>query len=264
MFHWKCAGQVIVWSTLTSPRDGIELLFKQLSDFQLPSKHILPTDDLIVRALFSRQDGKNIMQRHQPMTLSVGIQYHPEELNWLYSAFETNKHAFSGSDGTTAITTARSIAQDFLKLNPGVSPDTEDTMTLYVVNDSTALFIEIWDSCLAAYTQVVGVNAKLAQLKVDSLGDSKQFKIVACTPIRPKQWLFPLCGLLSSDAPESHSHLSELCAHPSQPQGDVPLDVPRLWIGPIRFVNHDCQNSNAEVSSVVQMLHSHGNFICWH
>jgi hypothetical protein len=72
----------------------------------------------------------------------------------------------------------------------------------------------------------------------------KGFGIFANVLIRKGEEIPELIGLMPQDNRAPHSELSAVtvAAHQDQPEGEE-----RVLIGPIRMVNHLCQNFNAEV-----------------
>jgi hypothetical protein len=77
-------------------------------------------------------------------------------------------------------------------------------------------------------------------MKDNSLG----FGIKAMRAINKEDYVYELAGLLAIDNDTPHTHLSE-----TTPFGGSSQDI-RVFFGPIRFVNHECVNFNAEVSEL--------------
>jgi hypothetical protein len=75
-------------------------------------------------------------------------------------------------------------------------------------------------------------------MKDNSLG----FGVKAMRAINKGDYVYELAGLLATDNDTPHTHLSE-----TTPFGASSQDI-RVFFGPIRFVNHECIDFNAEVS----------------
>ena len=78
----------------------------------------------------------------------------------------------------------------------------------------------------------------------DKYGDLG-FGVQATRAIGEGEYVYELSGLLSIDNNTPHTRLSE-----STPFGDSSQDL-RVLFGPIRFVNHQCINFNAEVRRII-------------
>jgi hypothetical protein len=81
----------------------------------------------------------------------------------------------------------------------------------------------------------------------EGAGESgRGFCIEACRDLVEGEYIFELTGSTSEDHSTSNTHLSEIFGRKNSffPGPKAPY----LLSGPIRFVNHDCQKANAEVS----------------
>ncbi|EKM56732.1 uncharacterized protein PHACADRAFT_254027, partial [Phanerochaete carnosa HHB-10118-sp] len=65
----------------------------------------------------------------------------------------------------------------------------------------------------------------------------------------PRQHLLELSGVMSYDVAEEHTKLKLVLIH-AHHSSTGPQNGPRLLVGPIRFVNHDC-NPNCEVGIMI-------------
>ena len=80
-------------------------------------------------------------------------------------------------------------------------------------------------------------------MKDKSLG----FGVKATRAINQGDYVYELAGLLATDNDTPHTRLSETI-----PFGSSSQDI-RVFFGPIRFVNHECVNFNAEVSGFISL-----------
>lgn len=78
-----------------------------------------------------------------------------------------------------------------------------------------------------------------------------QFTVVATRHLAANEFIFDAPGILSTDASDGHDHseLSQLRPHESQESSLVDMED-RLFIGPIRFLNHRCIDWNTSVSLI--------------
>ena len=79
----------------------------------------------------------------------------------------------------------------------------------------------------------------------------KGFSIIARRDLQPGELIYELVGLIPKDNQAAHTQLSEIIPHPSQVKR---ARKPRILFGPIRFINHDCQAINADVSFILLTL----------
>lgn len=95
------------------------------------------------------------------------------------------------------------------------------------------------------------------RLQVSELAGGKQFKVVANRDLDANEFIFDAPGLLSMDASDGHEHssLSQLRPHDDQ-ISDSSEGASRLFIGPIRFVNHRCNDWNTCVSPKSPLHHT--------
>lgn len=108
------------------------------------------------------------------------------------------------------------------------------------------LLVVIWLRLIPAYAMVVqpvpaSIHLKKFRSQLDS--NSWTFGIFATEKIPAHTIIYELMGLMAQNPYEHHSDLSEIYAHPDQKKGQGP----RVLFGPIRFINHECRKSNAEV-----------------
>lgn len=99
--------------------------------------------------------------------------------------------------------------------------------------------------CIAAYALVV-LPTSTAHLYKRRMTDDKEghlgFGVQATRDIVKGEYVYELSGLLAIDNDTPHTRLSE-----TTPFGNS-SEEQRVFFGPIRFVNHQCIDFNAEVS----------------
>jgi len=86
----------------------------------------------------------------------------------------------------------------------------------------------------------------MVQLKVTRMGqeDNLGFAIYATRHIKGGDPIYELIGAMPGNSKTPHSGLSTITPHPDQA---LPNLAPRFLFGPVRFINHLCQNFNVEV-----------------
>lgn len=97
-----------------------------------------------------------------------------------------------------------------------------------------------------AYTMVINPSSpvKLVQRKIGPDGP-RGFGIVARRPIQENEYIYELPGMIAKSArPNIQSKLSVIVPHHSQKQGKGE----RVFFGPLRFVNHQCEGYSVVVS----------------
>ena len=102
------------------------------------------------------------------------------------------------------------------------------------------------DRCITAYTTVINPSSpvKLVQRPIGPRGP-RGFGIVARRPIQKNEYIYELPGMIAKSArPHIQSKLSVIIPHHSQKQGKEE----RVFFGPLRFVNHMCEEYNVSVS----------------
>jgi hypothetical protein len=83
------------------------------------------------------------------------------------------------------------------------------------------------------------------RLKVIKTADSRrEFGVKATRAFRTGEYIYELAGLVPTENLAEHTNLSLVVPHVDQ--GEV-LE-PRVFFGPIRFINHHCVSYNVQVS----------------
>ncbi|KAJ7633883.1 hypothetical protein DFH06DRAFT_687537 [Mycena polygramma] len=195
---------------------GSEIRFKWaevLTKGKFSTTHAIRADDIIVQGLFAQLNVQKHSRPHEPEQMSLDAQITAGDIENIRELFESAKpHLLKQSQ----------TLKELLRQTDLLATQISMSLRAYCI-------------LLAPWSTV--------QLRIVTMRTTQGhgFGIVAAKELQKGEYIYELCGSLSTDFHEQHSNLS-VTTSPTR-------KTPHVLFGPLRLVNHRCK-SNAEYVAV--------------
>jgi len=220
---------------------------------KLPSKSVVYLDSIVTTVMFERNfltlSGLNSRiqvlseRRVVDENLDEDNRLHMEEL---YQAYQKRFETISGTVWAAwYMTTTADLASKLWDGFELLRCEEKDTLQWFATNfwHLVKLISHLSNRVLRAYSLLL-LKCSDVRLKLTSIGMKEEFGVLASRKFFPGEFIYELVGLVPIDGLASHTELSVTMPHIDQGE----TVEPRVLFGPIRFINHHCDEYNVQVS----------------